>query len=718
MATLVLTAVGSVFGPVGGAIGALIGQSIDARIFKPKGRDGPRLQDLRVQTSSYGAPIPKLFGALRVAGTLIWATDLVEHRSRKGGGKGRPSTTTYSYSASFAVLLSGRPIRAVHRIWADGNLLRGAAGDWKSETGFRLHPGDQDQAADPFIASAEGGESTPAYRGCAYAVFENMALEAFGNRIPSLTFEVEADAGPAPLGPMLEELSGGLIAGAGGPPLRGFAAAGDTVRGLVEMLDEALPVRLRSAGSQLVLSRDDEAPLPIAASELSEERREVLPGRGEQPGSVVLGYYDPARDYQAGVQQARRPGGRSARRIDLPAALAADEARLVAEDALARAVRERGSRSIRCGWSRLAVAPGSIVALPDDAGLWRVAGRAVERQGVKLELVRFRAGSAALPPAESGRSVTPPDRVHGPTVLHLLDLPGLEDQPLQKPRLLIAAAGVSPGWRRATLMASLNGGASWEPIGSTAAPAVSGTALEALPPAGEALLDLDSGLDVQLLHGGMELEDADDGRLLGGANLALIGRELVQFGRAEPLGGNRWRLSRLLRARRGTDWAAAGHQAGDRFVLIEPESLASYGPPLGALGAPVRVLASGIGDPVPVEASADNIGEALRPLAPVHLRARLQDDGGMIVTWVRRSRLGWAWLDGVEVPLGEDRERYRLGVTRADGQMRLYDLDSPAFVYDAAAVAADRDAGPEVRLAVVQVGSSAVSRPAELPLVL
>ena len=73
MATIVLTAAGSLLGPIGGAAGTLLGQSIDGHIFGPKGRQGPRLQDLKVQTSSYGAQIPKLFGTMRVAGTVIWA---------------------------------------------------------------------------------------------------------------------------------------------------------------------------------------------------------------------------------------------------------------------------------------------------------------------------------------------------------------------------------------------------------------------------------------------------------------------------------------------------------------------------------------------------------------------------------------------------------------------------------------------------------------------
>ena len=75
MATLVLTTVGSmVGGPIGGAIGAVLGQAIDQRLFAPKARHGPRLGDLSVQTSAYGSAIPKIFGTMRVAGTVSWSS--------------------------------------------------------------------------------------------------------------------------------------------------------------------------------------------------------------------------------------------------------------------------------------------------------------------------------------------------------------------------------------------------------------------------------------------------------------------------------------------------------------------------------------------------------------------------------------------------------------------------------------------------------------------
>jgi hypothetical protein len=131
-----------------------------AVLFKPKGREGPRLADLRIQTSRYGDQIPQLFGAMRVAGTVIWATDLIEHRSTSGGGKGKPKTTTYSYSTSFAVALSARQIGSIGRIWADGNLLRGSAGDFKSPVTWLSASilASEDQALDSQIAAHQGCE--------------------------------------------------------------------------------------------------------------------------------------------------------------------------------------------------------------------------------------------------------------------------------------------------------------------------------------------------------------------------------------------------------------------------------------------------------------------------------------------------------------------------------------------------------------------------------
>ena len=206
MATLVLGAVGSAIGAsigggllgisaatIGGAIGTMAGSVVDSWIvgsLQPDQRyEGARLDSLRVTSATEGTTIPRVFGRMRLGGNIIWATDFTEHvsTSTQGGGKGGgPSVTTteYSYTASFAVALCEGPITGIGRIWADGELLDTSTVTW------RWYPGDEAQAADPFIAAKMGAEGAPAYRGTAYVVFEELDLSPFGNRIPQLSFEV------------------------------------------------------------------------------------------------------------------------------------------------------------------------------------------------------------------------------------------------------------------------------------------------------------------------------------------------------------------------------------------------------------------------------------------------------------------------------------------------------------------------------------------------
>lgn len=203
MATLVLQYAGAavggaIGGPVGStigrAVGAIAGSFIDQALFapKPRRREGPRLDDLRIMGSTEGAPIPRIFGAMRLAGEVIWATDfdeVVSTSTEKAGGKGASSqpktkTTEYLYYANFAVALCEGPIAGIGRIWADGKPFDPGYTIW------RWYPGDETQEPDSLIIAKEGADAAPAYRGTAYVVFERLALVRFGNRLPQLSFEV------------------------------------------------------------------------------------------------------------------------------------------------------------------------------------------------------------------------------------------------------------------------------------------------------------------------------------------------------------------------------------------------------------------------------------------------------------------------------------------------------------------------------------------------
>ncbi|WP_031294533.1 phage tail protein [Sphingobium ummariense] len=726
MATLVLSAVGTlVGGPLGAAVGGLIGNAFDhAVLFRPEGREGRRLTDLQLQTSSYGTQVPKIFGTMRVAGTVIWATDLKETKTRSGGGKGRPSVTSYSYSASFAVALSARAVRSVGRIWADGNLLRGAAGDFKTEVGaFRLYPGDEDQAVDPLIAAAEGIEGATAHRGIAYVLFEDLALADYGNRIPSLTFEVEADEGEVSIGDVASALSGGRIGGADLPTLSGFAAGGRSIgEAIAPLADayglalaaEAEGLRLRPAGAAA------EAAVPASALCARANGRRVEPlerstGAADGvPAALSVRHYDPSRDYQAGVQRAVRPGpAREEDGVELPVVLSADRARQMAGERLDARWAGRNAMTLRCGWEALAWRPGQTVTVEGVVGLWRIEEREWEAMAVRLALRRVPGAGGVVPPgASSGHPVRQEDAPHGATALMLADVPQIKEGTARTP-LVVAAASGGPGWRGAALFLS-GAGSEAAPIGRTAPRATMGQAVEALPPGSVTLVDESHALLVSLLAEDMMLAGADEGALAQGRNLCLVGRELIQFSDAGQTGPGSFRLTGLRRGLFGTDWAMAAHEAGEPFLLIEEDRLVEPFALAGGTaepGASFTLMAVGIGDAAAAEAALTVSGEALVPPAPVHLTARAEA-GGWVVRWVRRSRDGGRWSSGGDMPLAEERERYDLQLWDGAVLVRRAEAAEPVWIYDAGMRGADAAAGHvgSLNLEVRQVGTFAPGR--------
>jgi hypothetical protein len=732
MATLVLTAVGTAIGgPIGGAIGALIGQAADATIFRPGGREAPRLSDLRVQTSTYGARIPRLHGAMRVAGTVIWSTDLVERGQTSGGGKGQPSVTSYSYSASFAVALSSRPIRAIGRIWAEGNLLRGAGGDFKSPLGaMRLHRGERGQAPDPLIVAALGEGQASAHRDMAYVVLEDLDLADFGNRIPTLTFEVFADDGEGvEIADIAASAIGAPVTIKASPPLRrirGFACDGQDVRSALRPLLETFDLRYReTSGGELTLVREGALCTVFASGEQiarSDEER-VAPFQlsrralEDVPTRLALRYYDPARDYQAGIQSAERPGtGRTALTVDLPATLDAGTARALADDRMRAALRGRLGLTVSLGWTALDRRIGGCIAIENAPGLWRI--ERIEWSGMVVRLSLSQA-SNGTPLGEGtgapGIAVPSPDREIGVTSLVLVELPADPDGTGDKPAVFAAATGAGEGWRGAALYRMDGGNA--RPIGTVSQRAIIGTALDALPSGSATTLDTISTLVVSLARPGDMLRSVDDAALRDGENLCMIGHELLQFGSAEPAGAGRFRISRLTRGLQGTEWSMSDHEPSEPFVLVDTSRFVRVDLSGSARGYPLDLRAIGVGDVVPATASLGVSGAAMTAPAPVHGTLRELSDGGLAISWVRRSRAGWRWLDGTDVPLGEEAEAYRIVIEASATALRTATVAEPMWTYSAAERSADLALGLPTPVArVTQIGTWGEGRPLIIPL--
>jgi hypothetical protein len=261
------------------------------------------------------------------------------------------------------------------------------------------------------------------------------------------------------------------------------------------------------------------------------------------------------------------------------------------------------------------------------------------------------------------------------------------------------------------MLFSSDDGAVYASVDETFAAVSWGAAINALPDTQTPFqTDTTSALRVAMVSG--ELASVTALEMLNGANRAALIRadgvaEIIQFQEAVLQNGV-YTLTNLLRGRRGTEVFTGDHAAGDLFVLLN--GVSRRGLPLSRIGATLHHRLVGRGGELRDAATnmATLVGRDLMPYAPAHLTLAGEVGGDIDLTWVRRSRVGGALLDGTgDVPLPEDEERYELAVyDGADNVLRMVtDLSSPAFTYTAAMQAADFPSGGPGRIAVWQISA-------------
>lgn len=199
-------ATASALGAIGSGIaGAVAGGLIASALQPTQKSEGPRLGDLLVQTSDYGAIIPYVIGSPRIAGQVIWAGKKRETSTTTSSGKGGgQQNTSYTYAVDLLILLTDNVQVGITRIWSDGALIwnkLGTAGatviassdkipQW---TRMTIYGGGPTQLPDPIYEAAVGTANAAAYRGRLTVFIEGLQLGSSG-QLPNLTFEIATAA--------------------------------------------------------------------------------------------------------------------------------------------------------------------------------------------------------------------------------------------------------------------------------------------------------------------------------------------------------------------------------------------------------------------------------------------------------------------------------------------------------------------------------------------
>ncbi|ROU02408.1 baseplate multidomain protein megatron [Histidinibacterium lentulum] len=453
-------------------------------------------------------------------------------------------------------------------------------------------------------------------------------------------------------------------------------------------------------------------PDALALSDRQEEDvRRTRAAEAEVAGRVRLGFVSEGGDFEAASVEVGHPGdaSRAVSRSDLPMALTRGEAEAIARRWLSESRAARDSVSFALPPSASGLGAGDVVALDDGEGrgLYRIdrAETGLERH---VEATRVD-GAARAVAFDDGRLDVRASAGSGglPTEGLFLDLPVLTGD--EVPHAPWFAAVAKPwGGPVALYESTADHGFALNLVQARGAVAgLTETPLVAAPPG---RWDRGRPLRVRMLGG--VLASVTEADLLAGANLAAVGDgtpdgwEVIQFARAELVAPGIYDLSLRLRGQAGSDGGMPPvWPAGSIFIRLDGR-IGQMALPAAARGL-ARHLRWG-----PAERAHDHRsyrgavhafrGNGLRPWAVAHLRASVEG-GDLAARWTRRTRIGGDGWDGPEVPLGEERELYRIELSQGGTLLRTLDLDGPSCLYTAAQRSADGGATGPVTLRVAQV---------------
>lgn len=179
---------GAVGGPVGAAIGGTVGALVGNAIA-PTAVASPGLNDLKLQRSQYGNPIPYVWGRFRVGGNVDWignGGELVQHGGGGGGkgGGGGDSGPTYTGAWSMIFCKSTRKgqdaLVAIDKWWTDGRVVN------YDDINPTVYIGHAQQLPDSSMEADLGAGRVSADRFKGKAVFNDVQMGQFFNRLPNM----------------------------------------------------------------------------------------------------------------------------------------------------------------------------------------------------------------------------------------------------------------------------------------------------------------------------------------------------------------------------------------------------------------------------------------------------------------------------------------------------------------------------------------------------
>jgi Putative phage tail protein len=643
--------------------------------------------------------------------------------------------------------------------------------EWRTKY-MRFYPGNTTQNPDDLIQATQGSNRTPAWRSFCYLVFDNLPLEDYGNRLPQIEVEVvERNNGIGPfviIADIVKDicLSAGLSLSQIDTTelscltIDGFATNQvQEARSPIEELQIFHQFSIVEADGRLYFRQEKQKYAEaISRADLGcwEWGNDVPPFFEE----TILDYVDLPTEfriefvdgdtnhrnyeiYERMINEdtiANRNVTQFRTQVVSDISEARSKARILLETAQLRGRKCEFVLPIHY----LRVDPGKVIWIelyPGVASSLFIIKKEIGVNGlIKYEAISYGGIEAVTPGADdftyapqpsyvtldnAAYEVTPPSTlappynpttgtvtIPGTTDLRVYDIPLVGDSHPNDCGVYIGGAGGSDNtaWKGALVYVSRNAGASWNFVSRLTGTSIFGICNTVLPTGPTGVVDSTNTISVTLQSPG-SLSSVTLSDFNRGAQVALIGNELVWFKNATLTAPRTYTLDTLFRGRRGTDWSVGGHVADERFAL-----LTGYGERVELATADLgttlqfKALTSGTAqdfDDVPT-ISLPFAGISQECYSPVNLAATKDNAGNISLVWDRRDRRAGDRTDYANFPLSEVTERYETEIRNAGDTATLRTINSttPLVRYTAAQQVTDfGSVQATVRVRVYQISA-------------
>lgn len=703
--------------------GTIIWAKAPRKVVTTEKQGGKGAPKQTVETVTYYTDLAILFGRGRLRLKKLWAnadlivnldagagqaTGLVDSGTGGGGDYTQdapPETSSAGVDLFWGLRLSSSAVGTISGSVGAGG---GAAMRW--------YEGNYEQLPDALIEADVGADTVPAYRGWAYLVIENFNLSKYGG-IPTFTATVE-NIDLTELGEIAEHLADRVGIEPGDRDFSVFD--GEQVRGLIvnqvqsprqtlemaslpyraefyEAVDGELTGVYLGGASAATVDNDHlgmaEGDAVSTAGEMGNLAEHSIVDEIQIPRQVSVTAFDPGKDHELSTQHAylMNGAGSGIEATSLQMALLPDEIRQTAERLIYQRHIERESIGLKLPWEYGYLNPSDIVTLTLNGITTRL--RIGSITGAMPGLLEVRAVadqlevySQSIAGASGSGYVAPTVSSPVRSIALLIDSVMLRDQDNEAGYYAAIVPAADGAWGGAVLYRDR--GAGYEVAGRFPAPATAGVTTGSVTSGADNTIDTVTTITVDLYGTTATLESVTELEMLNGANAACLGDGMIfQFQTAVQVGGydNRWTLSNILWARRGSDYAATTHAAGSRFVLLDA-AVQFIQNDLSERGISRSFKAVTAGFSVTDAAATVFTWDArtLKPLSVVEVTGSRDGGNNLTINWKRRSRLGSAWLDYVDAPLGEDSEAYEIDIMSGATVLRTIAATSETASYTAA----------------------------------